>query len=209
MPFVRTPTCWPSYDRDVKFALQWWGCSKYALFVKAGSVFHSKMALWRRRSDKVLTSDVVASRAPGPPPPPEWAAALRQLTELSRTPTLAPSWWTPRTAFFGNIETRTDPQSYHWDGMKRLGRRDPPLFFFQLTMAGWGHFQLYGQAPRRVSPGTGFFAIIPRGIATTSRRIRRAGPSAGSASITPICWPGCPNRSRRPARWSRCPRMEH
>jgi AraC-like DNA-binding protein len=124
-------------------------------------VSHSKIALWRRRSDKVLTSDVVASRTTGPAPPAEWAAALRQLTELSRTPTPAPSWWTPKTAFFGNIETRTDPQSYHWDGMKRLGRRDPPLFFFQLTMAGWGHFQLYGKAPRQVSPGTGFFAIIP------------------------------------------------
>jgi AraC-like DNA-binding protein len=45
--------------------------------------------------------------------------------------------------------------------MKRLGRHDPPLFFFQLTMAGWGHFQLYGQEPRRVLPGTGFFALIP------------------------------------------------
>jgi AraC-like DNA-binding protein len=129
--------------------------------VKAGSLSRSKVALWRRRSDKVLTSDEVASRTPGPRPSPEWAAALRQLTELSRTPTPAPLWWTPETAFFGNIETRTDPQSYRWDGMKRLGRQDPPLFFFQLTMAGWGHFQLYGQAARRVSPGTGFFAIIP------------------------------------------------
>ena len=109
----------------------------------------------------VLASDVVASRNPGPAPPPAWAAALRQLSELSRAPTPAPSWWTPKTAFFGNIETRTDPASYHWDGMKRLGRHDPPLFFFQLSMAGWGHFQLYGKAPRRVAPGTGFFAILP------------------------------------------------
>jgi AraC family transcriptional regulator len=119
------------------------------------------VALWRRRSDNVLASDVVASRNRGPTPPPEWAKALRQLTELSRTPTAAPAWWTPKTAFFGSIETRTDPTSYHWDGMKRLGRRDPPLFFFQLTMAGFGHFQLYGQAPRLVTPGMGFFAVIP------------------------------------------------
>jgi AraC-like DNA-binding protein len=109
----------------------------------------------------VLTSDVVASKNTGPSPPPEWAAALRQLTELSRTPTPAPSWWTPKTAFFGSIETRTDPTSYRWDGMKRLGRRDPALFFFQLTMAGWGQFQLYGQAPQKITPGTGFFAIVP------------------------------------------------
>jgi AraC-like DNA-binding protein len=73
----------------------------------------------------------------------------------------APSWWTPKTAFFGSIETRTDPTSYHWDGMKRLGRRDPPLFLFQLTLAGWGHLQLHGQPTRRLPPGTGFFAIIP------------------------------------------------
>jgi len=45
--------------------------------------------------------------------------------------------------------------------MKRLGRRDHPLFFFQFTLAGWGHFELYGQPPRQVPPGTGFFAILP------------------------------------------------
>ncbi len=121
----------------------------------------SKAALWRGRSDKVLTSEVVASRAPGPAPPAEWATALRQLSDLSRSPTPAPSWWTPHTGFFGSVETRTDPAGYRWDGMKRLGRGDPPLFFFQLTLAGWGHFQLYGRSPHKVSPGTGFFAIIP------------------------------------------------
>jgi len=45
--------------------------------------------------------------------------------------------------------------------MKRLGRRDPPLFFFQFTMAGWGHFQLYGQPPQQVPAGAGFLAIVP------------------------------------------------
>jgi AraC-like DNA-binding protein len=122
---------------------------------------HSEADLWRRRSDKVLTSEVVASRNPGPEPPPEWTPVLRQLCEASRTPVIAPPWWTPKTAYFGNIETRTDPASYQWDGMKRLGRRDPPLFFFQLTMAGWGHFQLHGQDPVKVTPGMGFFAVIP------------------------------------------------
>jgi AraC-like DNA-binding protein len=121
----------------------------------------SKAALWRKQSDEVLTSEVVASRKDGPSPPPVWAPALHQLVELSRVPVAAPSWWTPRTAFFGSVETRTDPASYHWDGMKRLVRGDPPLFFFQLGLAGWGHFQSYGHGPRRVPPGTGFFAIIP------------------------------------------------
>ncbi len=147
-------------DRDPRLSLQCRGCSKYAPFVTARAP-HSKVALWRRRSDRVLISDVVASRNPGPAPPPAWASALRQLCELSRAPIPAPAWWTPKTAFFGNIETRTDPATYCWDGMKRLGRRDPPLFFFQLTMAGWGHFQLHGHAPRPVRPGTGFFAVVP------------------------------------------------
>jgi AraC-like DNA-binding protein len=129
--------------------------------VKPRDSSRSKVALWQRRSDEVLTSEVVASKKKGPPPPPEWAPALHQLTELSQAPTPAPSWWTPGTAFFGSVETRTDPTSYHWDGMKRLGRRDPPLFFFQLTMAGWGHFQLHGQPPQQVPPGKGFFAVIP------------------------------------------------
>jgi AraC-like DNA-binding protein len=65
------------------------------------------------------------------------------------------------TAYFGAIETRTDPNSYCWDGMKRLGRSDAPLFAFQLTLAGWGEFQLYGRPPRRVPPGTAFIALMP------------------------------------------------
>ena len=121
----------------------------------------SKVAVWQRRSYEVLTSDVVASRNPGPQPPPEWAATLHQLTLLSRKPVASPSWWTPRTAYFGSVETRTDPTSYHWDGMRRLARGDPPLFAFQLTLAGWGHFQLYGQTALRVTPGQAFIALMP------------------------------------------------
>jgi len=98
---------------------------------------------------------------PGPRPNREWALALKQLTELSCSPTPPPSWWTPATAFFGSVETRTDPTDYHWDGMKRLGRKDHPLFFFQFTLAGWGNFELYDEDPRAITPGTGFFAIIP------------------------------------------------
>jgi AraC-like DNA-binding protein len=121
----------------------------------------SKLALWQRSSFDVLTSEEVASRHPGPPPPQEWAPTLHQLTEMSRKPVPPPPWWTPTTAFFGSIETRTDPASYYWDGMKRLGPKDAPLFAFQLTLAGFGHFQLYGQEPRPVNPGTAFIAVIP------------------------------------------------
>jgi AraC-like DNA-binding protein len=116
---------------------------------------------WRRRSLDVLTSEVVAGRARGPEPPRAWAARLRQLVEASRRAVQGPSWWSPRNAYFGSVETRTDPRSYRWDGMKRLARHDHPLVFFQFTLAGWGHFELYGKPPRELPPGTAFFAVIP------------------------------------------------
>jgi AraC-like DNA-binding protein len=122
---------------------------------------HSKLDSWQRSAFEVLTSDVVAGRHAGPTPPPEWASTLHQLTEIGRKPVPAPAWWTPMSAYFGSLETRTDPANYYWDGMKRVGRGEPPLFAFQLTFAGWGHFQLYGQRPRRVPPGTAFIALMP------------------------------------------------
>ena len=121
----------------------------------------SRIALWRRRSFEVITSDVVAGHAPGPEPPAAWAPHLRRLVEASRAPVEGPSWWTPEHGYFGNVETRTDPRSYRWDGMRRLKAHDRPLVFFQLTLAGWGHFELYGKPPQRVPPGAGFFAVIP------------------------------------------------
>lgn len=121
----------------------------------------SSVSEWRRRSNEVLTSEVVASKSFGPKPPPEWALTLSQLAKLSCKPTPAPSWWTPGSAFFGSIETRTDPDNYRWDGLKRLGRNDHPLFFFQFTLAGIGEFQLNDQSPEPIPPGKAFFAIVP------------------------------------------------
>jgi AraC-like DNA-binding protein len=118
-------------------------------------------AQWRHNALLPLRSDVLAGRARGPAPPPEWAPALRQLIDVSQTTAPNPRWWTPVNAYFGSVETRTDPKSYHWDGMKRLDRRDPPLVFFQLTLAGWGHFQLYDQPPERMIPGRAFVAVVP------------------------------------------------
>jgi AraC-like DNA-binding protein len=119
------------------------------------------VVIWRRRSLEVQTSEVVAGRAPGPEPPRGWAERLHALIEASREPQEGPSWWTPMNAYFGSVETRTDPRSYQWDGMKRLGRRDRPLVFFQFTLAGWGAFELPGRPPQRLPPGTGFFAVVP------------------------------------------------
>jgi len=106
-------------------------------------------------------SEVVAGHAPGPEAPRAWAARLRKLVDAAREPKEGPSWWTPTNAYFGSVETRTDPRSYHWDGMKRLGRRDHPLVFFQFTLAGWGAFELHGRPPQRLPPGTSFFAVVP------------------------------------------------
>jgi len=121
----------------------------------------SQVNRWRRDSFEALTSEVVAGRASGPAAPAEWASALRHLTELSRKPAPAPQWWTPTTGYFGSLETRADPVAYSWDGMARLGRGDAPLFAFQLTLAGWGSFQLAGQRACRVPPGSAFIALIP------------------------------------------------
>jgi AraC-like DNA-binding protein len=121
----------------------------------------SRVAIWRRRSLEVLTSDVVAGRARGPEPPRAWAGRLRQLVDASRRAAVGPSWWSPMTAYFGSVETRTDPRGYHWDGMKRLGRQDRPLVFFQFTLAGWGHFEQHGRAPQELPPGAAFFAVVP------------------------------------------------
>ena len=121
----------------------------------------SAATLWRRQSFEVLKSEVVAGQLPGPEPPAPWAAHLRRLVDAARTPVEGPPWWTPSDAYFGNVETRTDAQGYRWDGMRRLGPRDRPLVFFQLTLAGWGAYEPYGRPPRRVPPGTAFFAVVP------------------------------------------------
>jgi AraC-like DNA-binding protein len=118
-------------------------------------------AQWRRNSLDVSRSNALAGRGRGPAPPAEWAPLLHELIDLSQTTAPNPSWWTPVNAYFGSVETRNDPASYHWDGMNRLDRRDPPLVFFQLTLAGWGHFELYDRPPERMTPGRTFVAVVP------------------------------------------------
>jgi AraC-like DNA-binding protein len=115
----------------------------------------------RRSSLFVQESEVVAGNVPGPAPPPAWASRLRKLIESSHHPEDGPPWFTPVDAYFGSVETRTDPQSYYWDGMERLGPRDLPHVYFQFTLAGYGNFELYGRPPQRILPGMGFFAVLP------------------------------------------------
>jgi len=121
----------------------------------------SQVAEWRRRSYQVLTGDVVAKWNEGPPPPPAWAKSVRRLTDLLAKPVPPPLWWTLKTAYCGSVETRTDPTSYYFDGMNRPGPDDPPVIYLQLTLAGWGNFQLYGQKPQQITPGKAFFVMVP------------------------------------------------
>ena len=120
-----------------------------------------EIARWQVVSVDLLKSDLVAGRTPGPPAPPEWAPLLERLVQTSRSPSAGPHWWTAPHAFLGNVETRTDPRRYYWDGMKRIGRRERRHVFFQFTLAGWGCFEPYGGAPQRIPPGKGFFAVVP------------------------------------------------
>ena len=121
----------------------------------------AEAATWRRRTFEIQLSEVVAGRAAGPEAPRAWAERLRTMMHASERTEEGPAWWTPVNAYFGSIETRSDPEAYYWDGMKRIGRRDLPLVFFQLTLAGFGHFELYGRPPQRITPGMGFFAVVP------------------------------------------------
>jgi len=121
----------------------------------------AKALRWRRRSWEVINSDVVAGRAPGPEPPAEWMPHLSRLVEASRSPVPGPTWWTPLRAYDGNVETRTDPSTYHRDGMRRLEPHDPRRVVVQLTLAGWGHHEVYRKPPVRIGPGTAFVAVIP------------------------------------------------
>ncbi|HVZ89077.1 MAG TPA: AraC family transcriptional regulator [Polyangia bacterium] len=118
-------------------------------------------AQWRHNSLDASLSSALAVQGRGPPAPAEWASHLHRLIDVSQSTVSPPSWWTPVNAYFGSVETRTDPRSYHWDGMKRFDRRDPPLAFFQLTLAGWGNFELYDQPPERMTPGRAFVAVVP------------------------------------------------
>jgi AraC-like DNA-binding protein len=121
----------------------------------------SQAALWRRHAFEAITSSIVAGQGPGPDAPAEWAPHLRRLIAASRAPVEGPSWWTPTNAYRGGVETRIDPRTYHKDGMHRLGPRDLPVVIFQLTLAGWGAFELYGKPRQRLPPGKAFFAIVP------------------------------------------------
>ena len=113
-----------------------------------------------RRRPTSAAQDAAPTRPVGPIPPKQWEPCLRRLIEASKTPVRQPSW-SQGLGFFGTVETRLARTDYGWDGMKRLGKADPPFCFFQFTLAGWGTFELYDEAPQRMTPGMAFLAVVP------------------------------------------------
>jgi AraC-like DNA-binding protein len=92
--------------------------------------------------------------------PAAWRPCLRQLVEASQRFELGPPWW-DAGLFFASVETRLPGSGYSWDGVKRFSKGDSPFFTAQLTLAGWGHFEPYEEAPRRMTPGAAFFVTVP------------------------------------------------
>lgn len=61
---------------------------------------------------------------------------------------------------YAGLETRTDPATYRWEGLKRSGSRRQPSVLFQYTLAGRGAFKdATGTHP--VPQGRAFVAVIP------------------------------------------------
>lgn len=100
-----------------------------------------------------------AGVAPAAPAP--WQPCLRQLLEASQRFEPGPPWWDASLRFFGTIETRLPGSDYSWDGVQRFAKGDSPFFVVQLTLAGWGQFELYDEAPSQLTPGTAFFVTVP------------------------------------------------
>lgn len=60
------------------------------------------------------------------------------------------------------LETRTDPATYRWDGMKRSAWRRVPFALFQYSLSGRGAYKEGGGGVvQAVTPGRGILAMIP------------------------------------------------
>ncbi len=129
-------------------------CVKDCLFVT-----RPKPAKRQPGAVEALGSDLAAAVSMGPAPPHQWDPALQQLVQAAKVRHPAPAWWTDDLAFYGAVETRAPQTQYSWDGMRRLA--SPPFFYFQFTLAGWGNFEHDGETPQRMTPGMGFFAVVP------------------------------------------------
>lgn len=91
--------------------------------------------------------------------------ARRHLERLAAARTLPGSFTAGDQHFGFGFETRRDPRSYHWDGLRRGGDPRRPTLLVQVSLAGWGLHQAgperEGQRPQRVAVGHAFAALIP------------------------------------------------
>lgn len=83
------------------------------------------------------------------------------MLEAAQRFALGPTWWDDSLRFFASVETRLPGSRYSWDGIKRFNKGDSPFFTAQLTLAGWGQFELYDELPQRLMPGKAFFVTVP------------------------------------------------
>jgi len=61
---------------------------------------------------------------------------------------------------YAGLETRTDPATYRWEGLKRSGSKRLPSVLFQYTLSGRGAYKdASGVHP--LPPGRAFLAVIP------------------------------------------------
>ncbi|MFN4243513.1 MAG: helix-turn-helix domain-containing protein [Tepidisphaerales bacterium] len=61
---------------------------------------------------------------------------------------------------YAGLETRTDPATYRWDGLRRSGSRRVPFILFQYTLGGQGIYRDAGGV-HPLPPGRAFLAVIP------------------------------------------------
>ncbi len=119
----------------------------------------SKPAKRQPGAVELLGSDIAEAVLAGPAPPAPWDPTLQELVQAAKAWHAAPAWWTDDLSFYAAVEARTPQTHYSWDGMRRLA--SPPFFYFQFTLAGWGNFEHEGEPPQQMTPGMGFFAVVP------------------------------------------------
>jgi AraC-like DNA-binding protein len=61
----------------------------------------------------------------------------------------------------GRIEHVEGGSEFVLDGLKRPGSVESPIVWLQFTLAGWGNFEVYDQAPERIAAGMAFAAVVP------------------------------------------------
>ena len=98
----------------------------------------------------------------GPQPSPSWAPILRRLVQGARLRRPPATWSLGCDHPCGGwVETRVDPRSYSWDGMKRANDARRPWAIFQLTLAGCGELELPGVGAQALPEGTAFLVLVP------------------------------------------------